>query len=55
MADKKTTAHIVENGESAYCVDIHVSGHKITGDEPVDSGGANLGPAPYDTLLAALG
>jgi len=27
----------------------------LKGDEPVDTGGGNPGPAPYDTLLAALG
>lgn len=48
-------AHIVENGRSTFCVDIEVSGHAITGDEPVAGGGADIGPAPYDLLLAALG
>lgn len=48
-------AHIKETGESVFAVDIEVSGHAIKGDEPVDAGGANLGPAPYDLLLAALG
>ena len=49
------SAHVSETGESKYAVAIEVSGHKIKGDEPVSSGGSNLGPAPYDTLLAALG
>lgn len=55
MVDKIIHAHITETGESAYAVDIDVSGHMLKGDEPVDSGGGNLGPAPYDLLTAALG
>jgi putative redox protein len=56
MAGEKTTsAHVRETGESVFAVEINVSGHIIKGDEPVDGGGANLGPSPYDVLLAALG
>ena len=56
MATEKTIhAHVAETGESVFAVDIEISGHHIKGDEPVDMGGGNLGPAPYDTLLAALG
>ncbi|NCT41292.1 MAG: OsmC family protein [Alphaproteobacteria bacterium] len=54
-ADKTITAHVVETGASDYAVSIDVSGHKITGDEPQDAGGKDLGPAPYDLLTAALG
>lgn len=54
-ADKIITALIKETGESDYAVSIDVSGHNIKGDEPVNAGGANLGPAPYDLLTAALG
>jgi putative redox protein len=49
------TAHVIETGESTYAVNINVSGHTLKGDEPVASDGGNLGPAPYDMLLAALG
>ncbi len=49
------TAHVKETGESAYAVTIDVSGHTLRGDEPIPFGGGNLGPAPYDLLLAALG
>lgn len=50
-----TTSHIEETSESAYAVSINVNGHTLKGDEPVSLGGGNLGPAPYDLLLAALG
>lgn len=55
MADKIIHAHITESGESAFAVDIEVSGHHIKGDESLDSGGGNLGPSPFEMLLAALG
>jgi putative redox protein len=48
-------ASVVKTAESPYAVDINVSGHILKGDEPTSSGGLNLGPAPYDMLLAALG
>ncbi len=53
--EEKITAHIEENGKSAYCVNISVSGYELQGDEPVSFGGGGLAPAPYDMLLAALG
>ncbi len=54
-SEKSITAQITETGESSYAVAISVNGHQIKGDEPEASGGGNLGPAPYDLLLAALG
>ena len=48
-------AHVTETRESTYAVTISVSGHDLQGDEPVSSGGKNIGPAPYDLLLSALG
>jgi len=48
-------AKIKENEKSLYAVDIEVSGFQLNGDEPLDFGGGNTGPAPYDFLCAALG
>ena len=53
--EAKLSATVAETGESLYAVNINVSGHTLKGDEPLASGGGNLGPAPYDLLLAALG
>ncbi|WP_242126932.1 OsmC family protein [Sphingobium sp. Sx8-8] len=46
------TAHI---GKDRYRTRIEVGGHTLTADEPESLGGGNLGPAPYDLLLASLG
>lgn len=42
-------------GRDAYRTEIEVGGHAITADEPASLGGAGIGPAPYDLLLASLG
>jgi putative redox protein len=35
--------------------EIQVNNHSLVADEPVAAGGTNLGPTPYDYLVAALG
>jgi putative redox protein len=42
-------------GNDHYRTEISVGGHAIIADEGVGLGGQNLGPAPYDLLLASLG
>jgi putative redox protein len=41
-------------GES-YTSEIKTPFHHLLADEPKDVGGANLGPTPYDLLMASLG
>lgn len=52
---QKTSATITDSEGSPFAVTIDVSGHRLVGDEPSERGGANLGPAPFDLLAAALG
>lgn len=52
--DKITTAHVSETGASPFAVAITTNGHTLIGDEPVEAGGANLGPDPFALLAAAL-
>ena len=54
MTDE-TSAHVAETGASRFAVRIDVGGHAIIGDEPAATGGADLGPSPFQLLAAALG
>jgi putative redox protein len=42
-------------GVTPYAVTITAGQHKLIADEPLDHGGRNAGPAPYDLVLAGLG
>jgi uncharacterized OsmC-like protein/alpha-beta hydrolase superfamily lysophospholipase len=42
-------------GVSRLAQEILVGHHRLTADEPTEAGGSDLGPNPYDLLLAALG
>jgi putative redox protein len=42
-------------GISRLAQNILAGRHRLTADEPLDVGGSDLGPNPYDLLLAALG
>ena len=45
----------VTSEEKPYGVRIDAGGHALRGDEPVDHGGADSGPAPFGLLLSGLG
>ncbi len=46
---------VVVRTEDSYTSQVLASGHGLLLDEPLAVGGNNLGPTPYDYLLAALG
>jgi putative redox protein len=46
---------VVRGPASGFAQQISVGPHQLRGDEPVESGGTDTGPTPYDLLLAALG
>jgi len=46
---------VVEGAASGFAQDIAAGNHRLKSDEPAEAGGSDLGPTPYDFLLAALG
>lgn len=46
---------VVRTGAEGFRTDIAASGHILVADEPVDVGGTEQGPTPYDYVLAGLG
>ncbi|PYS94430.1 MAG: hypothetical protein DMF50_12515 [Acidobacteria bacterium] len=46
---------VVEGSAKGFAQMIAVGGHVLAADEPVEAGGTDTGPGPYDLLLAALG
>lgn len=41
--------------EQGFRTEISANGHSLVADEPINVGGTNTGPTPYDYLLGALG
>lgn len=46
---------VSESGKGQFTQEIVIGNHILTADEPIASGGNDLGPGPYDFLLVALG
>jgi putative redox protein len=44
-----------DTGESIFTTKLTAGRHELTADEPIEAGGADTGPSPYDLLLSALG
>jgi len=36
-------------------ITAHLNGHEIRTDQPIDNGGGNSAPAPFDLFLASIG
>ena len=49
--------NVIVGGTAAggYTQRINTGGHTLTADEPLDVGGRDQGPTPYELLLSALG
>ena len=40
---------------SGFAQTVEMRSHHLTADEPVEFGGTDTGPTPYELLVAALG
>lgn len=46
---------VAENGQGRYQQNVEIGQHRLIADEPVNVGGNDAGPAPFDFLMAGLG
>jgi len=46
---------VAESGSGPYSQLVHAGRHVLSADEPEASGGHDVGPSPYEHLLAGLG
>jgi putative redox protein len=51
----QSDAVVVHGSARGFAQEVTVGRHRFRSDEPVDFGGTDSGPGPYDLLLAALG
>ena len=49
------TVVVGETGQGRFQQSVTMGEHRLIADEPVDVGGSDSGPSPYDLLLAGLG
>jgi putative redox protein len=49
------TQTIVRGSADGFLQEIWAGSHRLIADEPIEAGGTDKGPGPYELLLAALG
>jgi|SRR5215831_14400478 len=55
QTEKQTVHVVVRGGAKNFQQQVIAGRHHLVADEPVSAGGGDVGPDPYDYLLAALG
>jgi uncharacterized OsmC-like protein len=55
QTDKEAPHIVVRGGAENFQQEVTAGKHQFVADEPVNVGGGDLGPDPYDYLLASLG
>jgi uncharacterized OsmC-like protein len=56
MSEKGSTKGVTVRGNAAgFRQEISAGHHHLIADEPASAGGTDMGPSPYDLLLASLG
>ena len=55
QTDKQVAHVVVRGGAKNFQQQVIAGRHHLVADEPVSAGGGDVGPDPYDYLLAALG
>jgi putative redox protein len=51
----REVVQVIETGQGKFQQQVTIGPHRLVADEPVDVGGMDSGPTPYDLLLAGLG
>lgn len=55
MEKSEISGVVVRGSAAGFAQEIHAGPHRFHADEPASAGGTDIGPSPYDLLLAALG